>query len=740
MKHYVKSVFLCLLFNALMVPAFGQKIVPPLPQDTLAMVGTSAITARDLIERIEFMPWQDKEKARRYDSSKVKALQSLVAERLLSFEGSQTASIAGDELLKLKTTAMEKMFVRDELYRREIKANISLSDAEISEGLKRFAWELHLVAVGVWDREAGDSLCKRLKRNDDIISAVRQLPYRSVTAFDTVKVNFGGLDTTFERQAYTLGNSKKISPPFLSPSYGWVVAVLLERTANPIYDKMNWGDRRYRVEETIRRQKEIERAKAYSAGTLFQQKAKADSTVFADLARELRKLLMQDSAAHKRNGLFAINSDDVDQLLALFRNRLSAPFIVMEHHPLPLGEAIEALRTSGFGFTSLEPSPFQIRLNAGVRMIIEQEIMSREGYRRQLQQSKSVRHDMEIWTRYWASRHYMWNLNDTVRVSETDQLDAMRQAIRDLGPLYLVNVQEILCPDIPAAGALLDSLASGTSFDALARRNSLRHEWAASGGISGFFPLSKNPELGARAMMADVGITIGPIRLSEGYSIFKLLGRKRISFDQDSLKRKDIMQLAMQYPDIGTAVRLNIQEALCGSAAEAQRCLDSLRNGAAFSALARHSTMRRAWSERGGVSGFFAVSEHPALGRAAMLADTGKLVGPIKLPEGYSVFKVLGKKWPDLSEFPSADSLRVAARANVLTAKRQSSLDSYIASTAKKYGVQFFYEKLPGIEIQSANMVTRRRIGFGGTIAAYPLLYPNYRWVSKMNESQRVIP
>jgi len=68
----------------------------------------------------------------------VKALQSLVAERLLSLEGNQVASIAGDELLKLKTAAMEKMFVRDELYRREIKATITLSNAEIAEGLKRF--------------------------------------------------------------------------------------------------------------------------------------------------------------------------------------------------------------------------------------------------------------------------------------------------------------------------------------------------------------------------------------------------------------------------------------------------------------------------------------------------------------------------------------------------------------------------------------------------------------------------
>ena len=123
-----------------------------------------------------------------------------------------------------------------------------------------------------------------------------------------------------------------------------------------------------------------------------------------------------------------------------------------------------------------------------------------------------------------------------------------------------------------------------------------------------------------------------------------------------------------------------------------------------------------------------------------MLSDTGKLIGPIKLPEGYSIFKVLEKRWPELSEFPAADSLRWETRTSALAAKRQSSLDAYIASTARKYGVKFYYEKLPSVEIQPSNMVTRRRLGFGGTIAAYPLLYPNYRWVKSMKESQPVLP
>jgi hypothetical protein len=156
-KTLHKSILWILLIG-IAVPAIAQKIVPPLPEDTLARVGSSIITSRDLIERIELMPWPEKEKSKHYDSSKVKALQSLVAERLLALEGEKYPTVNGDEVLKLKTEAMEKIFVRDELYRREVREKVRISEAEIRAGLARFEWELHIVAVALKDRAAADSL------------------------------------------------------------------------------------------------------------------------------------------------------------------------------------------------------------------------------------------------------------------------------------------------------------------------------------------------------------------------------------------------------------------------------------------------------------------------------------------------------------------------------------------------------------------------------------------------------
>lgn len=600
--------------------AKAQKLVPPLPTDTLAKVGTSVITARDLIERIELMPWPEKEKPREHDSSKVKALNSIVAERMLAMEG-RHLNIGNDEVTQLKLRAMEKLFVRDELFKRKVKDKVRISEEEISDGLVKFARELHLVAVGVKDRFAGDSLYRMLRRNPDLGVTLRKYPIEFVTVVETVKVNFGGLDTVFEKEVYALGK-RKYSKPFISQTYGWVVAVPLERTSNPVYEKMTWGDRRHRVDEAIRRKKEAVIANQYYNSILMPQKAKADSAVFKTFAQGVRALLLRDSTTHKRSGLYAVTSEDVDKLLRTFAPELKTDFIEMEGNAMTFGEVIEAFRTERFGFPSLEMRRFETSLNNFVRTVVQSELVAREGFRENLQYSEHVRHDLDLWSSYWVSRYLMWILSDTVRVSEEDLVKTMMENLPVIGNVYRVNVQEILCDSNTTMERVFESLAKGISFDSLARKYSKRQAWATAGGVSGYFSLSQHPELGCRAM----------------------------------------------------------------------------------------------------------------------LADTARLSGPIKLTEGYSIFKVLGKKRINIGEYPEADSLSINIRANLTARKREQSMNVYLANLAKKYSVDIYYRNLNAVEIQPANMFTRRIIGFGGVITAAPMLYPNWEWVKEWREEGKILP
>lgn len=80
------SAILALVVLSLGEPTSAQPSQEVFPRDTLAKVGSTMITGRDLLERIEFMPWRGKDRPSERDSSKIQALNSLMAEKLLAME------------------------------------------------------------------------------------------------------------------------------------------------------------------------------------------------------------------------------------------------------------------------------------------------------------------------------------------------------------------------------------------------------------------------------------------------------------------------------------------------------------------------------------------------------------------------------------------------------------------------------------------------------------------------------
>ena len=69
-----------------------------------------------------------------------------------------------------------------------------------------------------------------------------------------------------------------------------------------------------------------------------------------------------------------------------------------------------------------------------------------------------------------------------------------------------------------------------------------------------------------------------------------------------------------------------------------------LEKGADFRKLASLHTKRTWTKNNGGEFGFFPVTMYGDIGRIAATMNIGEIYGPIKLPEGYSIFKLIDKR------------------------------------------------------------------------------------------------
>jgi hypothetical protein len=112
----------------------------------------------------------------------------------------------------------------------------------------------------------------------------------------------------------------------------------------------------------------------------------------------------------------------------------------------------------------------------------------------------------------------------------------------------------------------------------------------------------------------------------------------------------------------------------------------------------------------------------------------------VKVPNGYSVFTVLGKRQVRNNTVGSYDSLKTIVRNNLYDQKAEKRLNTILASAAKDYQVKLNYVRLQNVRVAPINMVVKRLIGFGGSMIAVPPIFPLWQWVGETKDVQEILP
>src|SRR5437870_7370568 len=118
----------------LVAPRSARTAPADLSRDTLAWVGSRAVTAEDLVRRVELMPWQNPESPGGVDTANVRALEALVAEKLLAQEAERQGVGNGGRIAGMRR-ALVRALSRDALYRHEVAGDSTRADAVLARVL-----------------------------------------------------------------------------------------------------------------------------------------------------------------------------------------------------------------------------------------------------------------------------------------------------------------------------------------------------------------------------------------------------------------------------------------------------------------------------------------------------------------------------------------------------------------------------------------------------------------------------
>jgi len=204
--------------------------------------------------------------------------------------------------------------------------------------------------------------------------------------------------------------------------------------------------------------------------------------------------------------------------------------------------------------------------------------------------------------------------------------------------------------------------------------------------------------------------------------------------DSVTITDEDVLQHLVKNKEyFGKYYEVNVREVLCKELRDAATVVEELHRTGDFGLVASRHSIRQEWSGNRGESGFFKVLQYPELGFRALMADTEKLVGPCRLPEGYSLFTVLGKRRTK-EAVVGFDTLEHNVRARLTSDRRKQTTDRFIARLAEDQQVSIDYKKLKSIKPTSIPMFTQRFMGFGGMMTAVPILMQQWDWIKEFQK------
>lgn len=526
--RYINIIFILILFSRI---SSAQN-----ENEVLAKIGSDAITVEQFQNRFDFMPHLNYSNSN-IDSIKKEFFYSLVAEKLWALEADEL-QIDTIESVKLSLKSLEKLFVKDELYKREVDSKIVVTANEIKTGLTRVTRILNALIITSPDSEKIWKFYNSFQAGasfDSVLVSLKmpQKPF---------EVKYGSFeDETMEEVLYSL-KLNEISKPIKSKN-NWFIFQLVSDEQDLSIDPSKDHAKNIVIKK-LRDRKAQKLGRAYLDKLFIGKSINADRRLFDIMSDKLLDILIVRTGKTKSDSLIDVQLIEADikkVLSSLNPVDLNAAFINLDPDPANIKDFLYYTIYQKVFFDSFSSIKFKQSLNRIVKKFIEDELISREGFKNGLDKLPSVKNDLQIWKNYYLSEVLMNSYADSITITD-DDMERLITEEKDLPGSLQVNIREILTENIDDAEKVLNELNDGKDFESLAKIYNQRAWTKKSNGEWGFFNPSKAGEIGRIAAGLVIGQIYGPIKVNEGYSIFKLIDKKNQSGIQNTVLDKDSLK------------------------------------------------------------------------------------------------------------------------------------------------------------------------------------------------------
>ncbi|NUM70400.1 MAG: peptidylprolyl isomerase [Ignavibacteriaceae bacterium] len=500
--------------------------------NTVLKIGKITVTEEEFLNRYQLSPhFSDNEL--NPDSARMSFLYSLAAEKLWALEGEKLMADTSGIFIN-SMNSLKKMFLKDELYREVIDKNIAITPAEIDSGVRRFTSVVYVKMIACRDEaEAGEirGLIDAGASFDSLL-ALRPEAKKQTEPFE---VKFGSFDDTALEDSILFAPDRYISGP-VKARLGWIIFKVTEKVPNPLaVDKPETV--KSRVRNVIYERRSLKLTDIFMSSLLGGREISGNEEQFRKVLKLLTGLLSVKNISDTEG--YNLTENDLKSVYyGLSPDELKAPFVYTGENSPSTADFLFYIFYQNARFRDNRPGYIAEVLKMYSRYFIEHEALAAEAVKRGLDLSAPVIHDTEMWKDNYLAQSAAASFSADVKITDDELKEYYEKKSGGVISSTQVNILEILNTDLDVISFVLEQLAAGADFRELAREVTQRTLVKEKGGEWGWFNADMAGDIGKIAAELEPGQIYGPVKTSVGYSVIKLIGKRKgsdslsHSFDQ----------------------------------------------------------------------------------------------------------------------------------------------------------------------------------------------------------------
>ncbi len=499
----------------------------------IVKIGNEEISKDEFRNRYELSPRILNDVSDSEDSTKLKFLYSLIAEKLFSIEA-RRIGLTSSTNYKFYYLPIKKSIIRDQVFQNEIADKVNITDYDIENGMNKYIKILKLKTLASSDSTLMANLYSKLKNLGSIDSLILIEPDDSFQVAVS-EIKFGVLnDEKIEDQLYNLKLNKFTEP--IKNENNWFIFEL---------DNIKTNIPQYSNDKLINEVKKIirNRRTRYFYNKFYEKyfggiKIKADEDTFIKISQAFFNVINSKKESPENNNTtneYYLTENDIINV----RENLGSEFLKTNLFKTKYGDAtvydfLSDLTIVDVKFESTDPDRINKVLSNELKRFMQQETVYQIGVALGIEYSGEVKSQLRLWNDNILAQLYRNQFNSSIKTSKFEIEQFYNNNLPDSLKFNDLNIQTITVSDLDHIKMIYDLINKGENFDSTISKLG-KEQNVMLDTITSYNELKIFKTSAEEISELKPGEIYGPVKTNEGFTLVKMINNMNLN---DSVKEK----------------------------------------------------------------------------------------------------------------------------------------------------------------------------------------------------------